>query len=357
MTAKNSPQTYTMDSKVLFVMLFVALAGLFFMAFRYKNKVPCDKIDFTFRTANKFDVAFSNEPVFFSAVLQGAEKWQWDFGDNSPVDKSSGPYPSHMYEKPGVYTVRLKVNDDCEEIKTININSREKEGKKLVIRVQWPPEPLYAGREYYFTDSTTGAETWSWFFDDEPKRSRQSLAYQFLEPGLHKVVLVINDGNNRIERNFKVLPAQLPTVSPRVRRNTTSANNRDIQEETTARPLTEYIDKENKDKENKPESRTPMLSDNGLRIAILGINGQGYNEIRKYLTNNSFTNCTIIFNNRSVSIDQLKENIKVHAKYGKTLTVKQDVDGQGYIRSMEITAELKSKNRLIGKDKERTYPY
>lgn len=354
MTARNSPQTYTMDSKVLFVMLFVALIGLFFMAFRYRNKQPCNKIDFTFRTANKFDVAFSNEPVFFSAVSQGAEKWHWDFGDGSPADRNSGPYPSHMYKKAGVYTVRLKINDDCEEIKTININSREKEGKKLVIRVQWPPEPLYAGREYYFIDSTTGAETWSWFFDNETKRSRQSLAYQFLEPGLHKVVLVINDGNNRIERTFNVLPAQTPAPSPRSRRNTTRANNNnnDIQEETTAKPLTEYIDKE-----KQPENKTPMLSDNGLRIAILGINGQGYNEIRKYLANNSFANCTIIFNNRSISIDQLKENITVHAKYGKSLAVKQDVDGQGNIKSIEITAELKSKNRLIGKDKERTYPY
>jgi hypothetical protein len=354
MTANNSPQTYTMDSKVLFVMMFIAILGLFFMAFRYKNKQPCNKIDFTYRTANKFDVAFSNEPVFFSAVSQGAEKWQWDFGDNTPADKNSGPYPAHIYKKAGVYTVRLKINDDCEEIKTININSREKEGKKLVIRVQWPPEPLYAGREYYFTDSTTGAETWSWFFDDEPKRSRQSLAYQFLEPGLHRVVLVINDGNNRIERSFRVVPAQTPVAASRLRRNAERPNNNDIQEETTAKPLTEYIDKE-----NKPEDKmkTPMLSDNGLRIAILGINGQGYNEIRKYLANNSFANCTIIFNNRSVSADQLKENIQVHAKYGKSLTVKQDIDGQGYIKSIEITAELKSKNRLIGKDKERTYPH
>jgi PKD repeat protein len=355
MTAKNSPQTYTMDSKVVFLMMFIALIGLFFMAFRYKNKQPCNKIDFSFRTANKFDVAFSNEPVFFSAMSQGAERWQWDYGDNTPVDKSSGPYPSHIYKKPGVYTVRLKINNECEEIKTININSREKEGKKLVIRVQWPPEPLYAGREYYFTDSTTGAETWSWFFDNEPKRSRQSLAYQFLEPGSHKVVLVINDGNNRIERNFNVLPAQTPAASPRSRRNATRStnnNNSDIQEETTAKPLTDYIDNK-----AKAESKTPMLSDNGLRIAIIGINGNGYNEIRKYLSNNSFANCTIIFNNRSMSIDQLKENIKVHAKYGKTLTVKQDVDGQGYIKSIEITAELKAKNRLIGKDKERAYPY
>ena len=37
----------------------------------------------------------------------------WDFGDGSPLDGTSGPYPGHVYTEPGTYTVRLVVIDDA----------------------------------------------------------------------------------------------------------------------------------------------------------------------------------------------------------------------------------------------------
>jgi PKD repeat protein len=356
------PQTYRIDDKVIFTLLAISVLSLFFMAFRYKNRQLCSDFEFYFRTANKHDVAFATEPVFFSATTENTTQWSWNFGDGTPEDKTSGPFVSHTYKQPGSYTVRLTINGACQGVQTINVNSRETAGKKLLLRVQWPAEPLYAGREYYFTDSTTGAQTWGWYFGDEPKRVRQSLAYQFLEPGPHKVALVVNEDpeNNKIERVFNVLPAQtLGSTAPGRRSPTynTGAGGpaRPIGDNTTTKPLTDYIDSVN-DATRAP--KIPLLSDNGLRISIININSTGYYEIRKNLLNNSFANCTIIFNNRPVSVEQLKENMKMHVQYGKSITVKQETDGSNYIKAIEITAELKPKAKfLVLGGKERKYPY
>ncbi len=360
MNSKKYPQTFTIDSKVIALLMGIAVVSLFLMAFRYTNRSRCSTVNFSFQTANKNDLAYKGEPVFFSAAVNGADQWEWDFGDKTAVDKKTGPFVSHIYKQPGTYTVRLTVNNNCQEVKTITVNSRERVGKKLVVRVQWPAEPLYAGREYYFADSTEGAENWSWYFDDEPRRSKQALAYQFLEPGMHKVAVVINDDveNNKIEKSFTILPAKQVSPSGGSQRNnsrrTNPSNNNDIQNETSARPLTDYIDKGSSEKNSH---KVPPLSDNRLKIEILNIHNAGYNEIRKYLLNNSFSQCTIIFNSRPITVDQLKENIKVHIEYGKDLTVKQETDAENYIKSIEIKAELKPKDRFLLRDKERQYPY
>lgn len=364
----QQPASYYLDSKVIHSMLLLSFAALVFMAFRYNNQKPCTIVDFTYRTANKQDAAFTNEPVYFSAVVQNSGEWQWDFGDKTAIDVKSGPFVTHEYKQPGQYTVRLIVNGDCQEAKTIHVNKRENLGKKLVVRPYWPPETLYAGREYYFGDSTTGANTWSWYFGDEPRISRQVVAYQFLEPGKHKVILVINDDveNNKVEKVFNVLPAQnVNPVLPRPQGGNTAGNQRnsngnnnnvDIQSNPNTRPLTDYIDKGN---DKNASGKAPALSDNALRIAVLSISGNGYSEIRKYLKNNNFSNCTIIFNNRQISVDQLKENIQVFAQYGDGgLDVKQETDGSNFIKAIDIKAKLKSKGKFMGLGgKERKFPH
>lgn len=366
----KQPASYYLDGKVIHTMLLMSLAALLFMAFRYTNQKPCSFIDFSYRTANKQDAAFIYEPVYFSAVVQNASEWQWDFGDKSPVDKTTGPFVTHEYKQPGQYTVRLIVNNNCQEAKTIHVNKRENVGKKLVMRPYWPPETIYAGREYYFVDSTTGANTWSWYFADEPRLSRQSVAYQFLEPGIHKVVLVVNDDveNNRVEKIFKVLPPPKTTPLPQPanqnnggntaggNRNT-SNNGGTIQNDPTVKPLTDYIIDKGNDKNSTAKAQA--LSDNALRIGVLSINGNGYNDIRKYLKNNNFSNCTIIFNNKQISVDQLKENIRVFGEYGDGgLEVKQETDGANYIKAIDIKAKLKSKGKFMGiGGKERKFPY
>ena len=218
----TNSDNYRIGSKVITAMLACAVFFLLLMAFRYKNTQACPKVDFSFRTANKFDVAYEKERVYFSSeVKSDASEWEWDFGDKTAVDKTSGPYPSHEYANPGVYTVRLTVNGKCQQVKNISVDKRDRSKTKLYLQPAWPTGTIYAGKEYYFSDSTSGAKTWSWYFDkDETKRTKQTVAYQFVEPGEYKVILVVNDDmeNGKAEKTFTVIaPSRISPPPPAAR--------------------------------------------------------------------------------------------------------------------------------------------
>jgi PKD domain len=359
--SKNT-DNYRIDSKVITTMLAVAVLFLILMAFRFTNSKPCPGVDFSFRTANKFDVAYQNEKVYFSSeVKYNANEWEWDFGDKTPVDKTSGPYVSHEYATPGVYTVRLTINGKCQQVKNISIDKRERNKKKLYLRPIWPPDgTLQAGRDYYFGDSTNGAESWSWFFGtDETNRTKQNVVYQFVEPGDYKVILMVNGDmeNGTVEKTFRVVAP--PRINAPNIANNNNGGGRPNNVNIPANPGGDAVPAGGPGKSLEEllqeQSKVPALGETTLKAYILDIAGAGGANLRKYLKNG---NCNIIFNGKSLSMDQLKENMKVHAEYGKSLTVKQEVDPkENYIKVIDISAELNRKNRFLLKDKDRKYPY
>ncbi len=354
---------YRIDGKVVTAMLVLSFVFLIIMSFRYKNTKPCPHVEFSFRTANKFDVAYEKEKVHFSSdVKYNANEWEWDFGDKSPIDKTSGPYVSHEYATPGVYTVRLTINGKCQQVKNISIGKREHTGTRLYLRPLWPPTAtLVAGRDYYFGDSTSGANTWSWYFDgDETRRDKQNIVYQFVEPGDYKVILVINNDleNGKVEKTFTVVaPAKINSpVVPTQGGGGNQRRNINVNPPTDAPTIDNATGKSLEDLVSE-QSKVPALGETSLKAYILDIRGNGTNSLKHYLKNTSFDYCNIIFNGRSISLQQLYENMAEHEKNGKTLSVKQEVDAkENYIKVVEITAELKRKKILFG-SRERSYPF
>ncbi len=366
---KNT-DNYRIDSKVIAVMLALSAFFLLLMAFRYKNTKPCPPVDFSFRTANPFDVAYEKEKIYFSsAVKNAAESWAWDFGDKSPADETSGPYASHVYAAPGLYTVRLTVNGKCQQVRDINIGKREAP-KKLYLRPMWPGSTtLVAGQEYDFGDTTSGAKIWNWYFEgDNIRRDKQAVKYQFTEPGEYKVILVINNDveNGKDERIFKVVaPPRINTpiaANPGGGRNPGGGGNpnRDINVNppgdipaspggTPGKSIEDMV---------AEQSKMPSLGEALLAAYVRDVNGGGMGQLKKYFKNNNAENCTILFNGRSITWDMLKENMVEHDKNGKSLSASQDVDKkENFIKVIMITAELKPKERLLGKDKRRNYPH
>lgn len=343
---------YRIDNKVVGVMVVTSILFLTLMAFRYTNREPCGVVDFSYRTFNE-ELAYTNEPVYFSAELKyNAESWEWDFGDKSKNDKTTGPDVKHSYKVPGQYTVRLIINGTCEFARTLNVNQREDKGKKLYPMPLWPAEPLVAGREYNFDDATTGAVTWSWYFDDQPKRLQKNIVYLFTSSGQHTVTLVLNDDldNNKVTKIFNVaappsLTSQAIPAGPRTGGGGVGMPT--ITDKPVGAPMDEIA---------AGPSPTPV-SDNILKGYVLEINRSGVNDIKKYLKDQKFANCNILFNDRGISLDQLQANIKFYSKYGKSLQVKQSVNTTSNIIQMDIKAELKPKNRWLAKDKERDFPF
>jgi PKD repeat protein len=359
----RTTDNYRIDSKVFTMMLVLSTIFLALVAFRYKNTQPCPPADFTFRTANKFDVAYINEKIYLSSETKyNAKEWEWDFGDKTPVDNTSGPYVTHTYTQPGVYTIRLTVNGKCQQVKEISIGKRE-ERKKLYLRPVWPPDQLQAGREYFFGDSTFGATSWSWYFGNDMRRDKQSVSYQFVEPGTYKVILVINGEmeHARAERTFTVVAPPKPN-SPPIAPGTRNRPSQGGGGNTNSNPDIAFNPPEGGSDKNPPiqdyfKEAYPSLGEGALKAYILDINGNGANALLKHLKGGSFSSCSILFNGKSISIDQLKDNMVEHAKNGKSLNAKQEVDAkENYIKVIEVTAELKRRKVLFG-SRERSYPH
>jgi PKD repeat protein len=352
--------SYRIDDKVMLVMFAISILFLGIMAFRYKNNEPCGAVDFTYRTSNPLDVAYTNESVYFSSELKyNADSWEWDFGDKTKHDTESGPYATHSYRNPGQYTIRLIINHKCEEVKTINVNRRSEIGKKLYLIPVWPDSILSAGREYFFGDSTEGASTWSWYFDNEPKILQRNLMHMFTDAGVHKVILVVNDDidHNRLEKTFIVRASPALSSSGVFSKTPVKSFGRRNGGPSAGLPAMNKEPGPSLEDMAASANKIPALSDELLKGHVLNINGSGYEEIKKYLKRNSFDNCTILFNNRPVTPEKLKELMVLQKKYNKSFEVKQSLNTDNNIVLINITASLEAKKRLFLKDKARTYNY
>ena len=125
--------------------------------------------------------------------------WAWDFGDGSTDMVAS---PSHTYEKPGTYTVRLAASSQsCGEgsiEKTITVNPCNIKADFI-----GTPNSGTAPLTVQFTDKSTGNPTmWHWDFGDGPIPMNTDVScsgggcdnianptHTYLEPGTYTVTL------------------------------------------------------------------------------------------------------------------------------------------------------------------------
>jgi hypothetical protein len=365
---------YKIDDKVILTMLSLATLFLGVTAFKFNTKKDCSSIKFSFRSASSSDFAYVGEDVHFAAQFNySADNLEWDFGDKTPKDRKSGMFVTHVYKNPGQYIVRLTINGECQEPKNINVNRREDLGKTLYLNPMWPSDTLFAGKEYVFTDNTIGAVTWTWHFEkDEFPRNKQSMPYIFTQAGQYKVTLIINDEFeiNRAFKTFTVInppamqvktkdnapPRYIPTLpqnNPNVgpitpTPNTPTPPENDADGRTVGPGMGDVLDEANK---------KPALSDAALKGYVLGINSSsGYDGLKKYLYNSNYGKLTILFNNKFITIDQLKGKMEVHQEFGEEFSVSHEVEPKfNSVTQIDIKAKLKKKKGLFGK-KEREYP-
>lgn len=350
----TNARQYRIDDKVIPFMLLLSVLFLVLMAFRFRNDKPCSRVQFSFRTINNDNIAYPGDEIFFTSETRGsANQWEWNFGDKK-IDRTSGPVVSHEYAAPGNYTVTLTINGKCTEVKNIDITERKRQDK-LFLNPRWPADKLKTGMPYLFQDSTAGGTSWTWYFEDgEAKRITQSATYQFNEAGEQKVILVVNGRNGssgQVEKTFMVedpAPVQSAAV-PRQRIPGDLGGNRNG---GGGPVIPEYNDSDRTvinilKNANKP----PAISKITLEAYLLDINGNGGTELRKHMKNSSPATCTINFNQHTISFDDLKDNIREHSKNGATFTAEYEPDSEGYIEVIRITASLKVRTNIIGKEK------
>ncbi len=130
--------------------------------------------------------------VRFTDQSQGNPwRFSWKFGDGAVA---SAKNPTHIYQRPGVYTVTETVQNMAGFNTTI---------KKDLITVTELPQANFmvnatsgiAPKAVRFTDTSTGVpDTWSWDFGDGSHSTEKSPVHTYLSYGTYSVQLTVSNG-------------------------------------------------------------------------------------------------------------------------------------------------------------------
>ena len=140
-------------------------------------------------------------------------RWEWDFGDNSPIDNAQNP--SHLYSAPGIYTIVLTVESDfgCRSSKSADLEI----GAFPTTKFSW--EQICFGDAAMFTDNTffpTGTiSSYLWDFGDpvtgpDNTSGQQNPSHVFSAPGWYDVSLTVTTGigcQRTVTEQVFILPA------------------------------------------------------------------------------------------------------------------------------------------------------
>lgn len=239
------------DYRIILMFAFFLLAALIIFLIRLSNRVDCENIQLQANSKN----FLANENVEFSSNIDNAKEWEWDFGDGTPIAKSSDPV--HKYIVPGRYFARLTVNGSCYAQKEIIIKSVS----DLVLHETIPeiiaPEVVRVGDpiqfDYYFADESKEIYSWEWSFGEtgDLDKADENPTYIFQTPGQKRVSLIINgDARYISSKNIFVKPRE-PII------NTFQYRQR-IRDEVALNPGAPQIDPVDEYVLNLPVAPTPI---------------------------------------------------------------------------------------------------
>ena len=140
----------------------------------------------------KDTVSAIDDPIQFYDISSGnPNRWMWDFGDGTT---SIAQNPKHKYEKPGTYTISLKVWDDetsSVEEKTDYIRITGNFKAAFSVDVTRGHYPLTV----QFNNESTGyIESYKWEFGDKRSSSEENPLHTYKEAGLYEPKLIVYDG-------------------------------------------------------------------------------------------------------------------------------------------------------------------
>ena len=157
-----------------------------------------EKVDYITVLHPKPEAEFSASPttgvrpltVHFTDESTGdIESWTWTFGDGNTSTASN---PSHTYENPGTYTVKLSVagpggQEEIEKVGLVTVGHAPPFAD-FTADPQSGPAPLQTA----FTDKSTGDITdWSWTFGDGETSDLQNPVHEYVSPGDYAASLTV----------------------------------------------------------------------------------------------------------------------------------------------------------------------
>lgn len=135
--------------------------------------------------------------VQFMDRSTGATSWNWNFGDGKT---SSVQNPVHVYTSSGTYRVTLTVSSEYGSASTMGtikvLGGSAIPGSGLNVQFTATPSVGRAPLEVQFTDSSTGATSWSWDFGDGTTSTDRNPLHLYTNAGTYRATLTVKIGDN-----------------------------------------------------------------------------------------------------------------------------------------------------------------
>lgn len=147
--------------------------------------------------------------VFTNTSIAG-QTFYWDFGDNSPID-SVDYSPIHLYPNIGTYTVTLKAVDSttCNIVSTYSYTITV-QGKPAAAFSFSPTPPQPANTPTVFTDASSPAVKYEWFFGDgtsETKTTPDTVVHLYNKTNTYQVCEVVTNASGCTDTACHPVPA------------------------------------------------------------------------------------------------------------------------------------------------------
>ena len=168
--------------------------------------------------------------VQFNDTSTNATNWNWDFGDGTTSTEQN---PTHTYNTPGTYTIKLtvtgpggsdeKIIENC--IKVGNIIS------DFTTNTTNGTAPLTV----QFNDTSTNATNWNWDFGDGTTSTEQNPTHTYNTPGTYTIKLTVTGpggSDEKIKTNY--INVYVPTVASFTANQTTGISPLAIQFKNTS---------------------------------------------------------------------------------------------------------------------------
>jgi gliding motility-associated-like protein len=160
-------------------------------------------------------VPFTYSPIASIQTVDNIVSYAWDLGEPGAIYNVQ--FPTHTYNTPGNYNIKLTVTTQSGCIETVNIPNGVRTGVPPAVSFSYSPNtPICASTPINFTDlstTTPGAQVmWTWNFGDRQISPLQNPSHIFKDTGAITVTLIVSN-NGCVDSAKQTLQIRPPVAN------------------------------------------------------------------------------------------------------------------------------------------------
>lgn len=189
---------YRLDFKVMWFLLIIILVATSSFMYKFYTVKECPAIVYELSNEN----IGVGEMIMFTNKTNGYSKVDWDFGDNTSIERAS--QIGHAYTQAGEYILKVTANGECTEFKRITVLPKKKIMDNSLVPKFAYPNVIEINKKIKFVALTEGSDSYEWRFGETGNvdSNMRNPVYTFSTPGLKTVSLIINGNDKYIAKRI-----------------------------------------------------------------------------------------------------------------------------------------------------------